>query len=92
MTWQVSEGSRLSWKLWDDEYVVFDHGSGNTHLLDLFSGQVLKALEEGPADAGLVAHRVAASVDEAAGPVLASRIEETLRRLEQAGLVEPVLA
>jgi len=90
--WQISEGSRLSWKLWDDEYVVFDHGSGNTHFLDLFSGEILRELEAGSADAEELARRLASDLDAAPEQDLAARIQDTLARLERAGLVEPRLA
>jgi len=31
---------------WDDDYVIYDHLSGDTHLLDAVSGELICALSE----------------------------------------------
>lgn len=33
MTWALNPASGLHWRSWDDEWVVFDQGSGQTHLM-----------------------------------------------------------
>lgn len=38
----------LHWAGWDDEYVVFDEASGQTHQLDAVRAFVLHTLSEGP--------------------------------------------
>lgn len=35
----------LHWRHWDDEYVVFDETSGQTHQMDALRGFVLNALD-----------------------------------------------
>ena len=45
----------LHWAHWDDEYVVFDQASGQTHHLDPLRAFVVNALTEAPQDlTGLV--------------------------------------
>ena len=92
VVWQVSEGSRLLWKSWDDEYVVFDDGSGYTHVLDLVAGEVLKVLEEAPADPSQLTRRVASRLDLTPDPKLVGRVQETIRKFQEVGLVEPTLS
>jgi PqqD family protein of HPr-rel-A system len=77
---------------WDNEYVVFNDGSGFTHLLDLVAGEVLKVLEEAPADPSQVTNRVASKLDVTADPELDRRILETIRKFHEVGLVEPMLS
>jgi PqqD family protein of HPr-rel-A system len=38
------------WACWDDEYVVFDEASGQTHLLDPIKAYILDVLSDGFAD------------------------------------------
>ena len=87
--WRLTEGSSLLWKLWDDEYVVFDRGSGDTHLLDLVAGEVLRLLERESHDAGGLVTRVAAALEIEADGALAGHVAQTLTKLHRAGLIEP---
>ena len=90
--WQVSEGSCLLWNSWDNEYVVFDDGSGDTHLLDLVAGEVLKVLQEAPADSSQVTARVALRLDATPVVELAGRVQETIRKFREVGLIEPTFS
>lgn len=42
--------SSLHWASWDDEYVVFDEASGQTHLLDPIKAYILDILSDGSAN------------------------------------------
>lgn len=44
--WRIPKGSRLIWRSWDSEAVVYHTGSGNTHLLDELSADVLRLIEK----------------------------------------------
>ncbi|HKZ08189.1 MAG TPA: HPr-rel-A system PqqD family peptide chaperone [Methylomirabilota bacterium] len=83
--WELSEGSRLHWKHWDDEYVVFDEGSGDTHLLDPLAAEVLKALEEQPADVPALLARLGFVDDRE----IEAHLRATLERFRDIGLAEP---
>lgn len=41
-------GTKLHWAGWNDEYVVFDEASGQTHQLDAVRAYVLHLLGDGP--------------------------------------------
>ena len=86
--WRLAEGSSLVWKLWDDEYVVFDQGSGDTHLLDLVAGEVLRVLERQPETAGDLVRRVASALEIEADDALRRHVDQTLGQLHRAGLIE----
>ena len=47
--WRLPAGVSLLWQSWDeDEVIVFNRGSGQTHLLDAFSAAVLRRIEASP--------------------------------------------
>ena len=89
--WQVSEGCQFVWQLWDDEYVVFDHGSGSTHFLDPVAAEALQKLVASPSDLPGLTRQIAARVGAEPDSSLEQRIRETLDRFREAGLVEPSL-
>jgi PqqD family protein of HPr-rel-A system len=92
LEWELAAGSRLHWVSWDDEYVVFDEGSGNTHLLDFLTAEVLKALEQARGAVPALVGRVATRLDLDADADLERRIREVVERFREAGLVEPTLS
>ncbi len=89
--WQVTEGSQLSWREWDGEYVVFDYASASTHLLDGVAVEILDALGAAPSDSSSLVQLIAAKLEIEADAGLRRRIQETLHDVHEAGLVEPTL-
>ena len=87
--WRLAEGCRLHWKVWDDEFVIFDEGSGDTHLLDPLAAEVLKVLEESPGEVSGLARRIVARLDLAPDSDLTERVRELVERFVALGLVEP---
>jgi PqqD family protein of HPr-rel-A system len=47
-TYHVRANARLHWAGWDDEFVVFNESSGQTHQLDALRAFVLNLLVESP--------------------------------------------
>lgn len=70
--------------------MVFDEGSGDTHLLDPLSAEVLKVLEESPGELSGLARRVVSRLEVAPDSDLTPRVRELVERFVAAGLVEPV--
>ena len=53
------------WRVWGDENVLFNPASGDTHLLDPLSGEVLRLLESRPmSEADCESHVVAQLTDD----------------------------
>ena len=88
--WRVSSRAPLKWREWDGEWVVFHPDSGDTHLLDPFAARVLKRLEDAPATADMLVQRLAESPAAAPANELPRMVEQLLRVLDDAGLIEPV--
>lgn len=72
--WQISPGQQLASWGWDDEFVLYNNLSGDTHLLDADSIELLALLQRGPASIdGLVDH-----LRESIGPDDAAALPDTL--------------
>lgn len=50
--WTLRRGQTLQYRHWDDEYVLYNDLSGDTHLLDDAAIVLLTALQRGPASRG----------------------------------------
>jgi PqqD family protein of HPr-rel-A system len=72
--------------------VVFDEGSGDTHLLDPLAAETLKALEEFPADVPALIARVTARLGLERDLQIERHVRATIERFREIGLVEPVPA
>ncbi len=86
--WRLPVGAELLWQTWDDEVIVFNMASGQTHLLDAFSAAVLKEIENRPGDIDQLALRLAErfALDTAD---LSQRLIGVCARFDELGLLEP---
>lgn len=80
--WRVTPGQCLRHAEWDDEAVVFNDLSGDTHLLDGAALHILRTLQGGAAGEAALA---AAFDDEAAA---AGALGAILGQLEALALIE----
>jgi PqqD family protein of HPr-rel-A system len=69
---------------------VFNTGSGDTHLLDSLSGEVLRILQQFPLSASELTVRVATTLGLEVEHVSLSRIDDLLAQFSALGLIESV--
>ena len=88
MVFTVRPGARLVWRSWDaDEFLVFDAVSGDTHLINRVTAEVLGALERSPLGQDEIGREVSRAIG--ADPAgLEPTLGELLRYLDRVGLVE----
>ncbi len=86
--WHLGRGVKLLWRSWDDEVVVYNVTSGQTHLLDAFSAAVLKTIEATPGTLEQLTGHFAKSL-ETDRDALAPRLVEISSRFSELGLAEP---
>ncbi|MFQ5774661.1 MAG: HPr-rel-A system PqqD family peptide chaperone [Kiloniellaceae bacterium] len=86
--WKARSDGGLSYRCWDGEYVVFNPASGNTHLLDIASGEVLMVLLSEPAGNDRIAERLADFLEVGNDESLKTAVREILDELEELGLIE----
>lgn len=89
--WQLALDD-LQWRGWDDQWIVYHAASGDTHLLDLLGGEVLRALQQAPLNVAALVEQVAIRLEVPASEKeeLREQVERLLQKLEELGLMEAV--
>lgn len=87
MPWQLTSTQPVTLRGWDDEYVLFDRISGDTHQLTWLAAELLLQLQLGAADTErLVQHFLLADPALPASAV-ALDVNAALTRFHELGLV-----
>jgi PqqD family protein of HPr-rel-A system len=84
--WQVIPGQSLQFRAWDDEFVLYNDLSGDTHLLGASAIQLLLTLQRTPSDDGALCASL--QLDQHEG--LAGQVAELLADLQALSLIEPI--
>lgn len=84
LKWKLIDGQTLGCRGWDDEFVVYNDVTGDTHLLGQDAMQLLLRLREAPADEETLAQALRVEPDEREGLAL------TLDELAGLALIERV--
>jgi PqqD family protein of HPr-rel-A system len=87
--WRIAPGQQLAARGWEDEFVLFNNLSGDTHLLDADSMALLEQLQQGPSSAAALARTVAGDVHPDDAAELPETISSLLSQLKALYLVEP---
>lgn len=87
--YQVRPVVQLHWASWDDDYVVFDETSGQTHQLDAVRAYVLDLLIEAPRLIPYLAGALSQSTSVPASEA-AELIEVVINDFQTIGLVEAI--
>lgn len=86
--WQVAAKNSLLFRSWNDEFVVYNGATGDTHLLGLAAAQVMLELQQTPADAVGLAESVAPLLQTEPDEELVSFIEQILTDFDSLGIIE----
>ena len=87
--WRSVDPLALHWRTWGEEHVVYDDGSGDTHLLDAEAAAVLLRLTRGPASTDELVTELARELEIEPNQALTSNITITLAMFKRLGLIEP---
>ena len=88
MAWQLGSLTCLHWRNWNDEWAVFDVGSGQTHQMDTLTAATLMMFESGPSDIPRLSSQLADELSIPNNPELLTALAAVLERLLAAGLIE----
>ena len=86
--WHLPPISELLFRDYDMEVLVFDAGSGNTHIVDPIAGCILRHLSKHPQNSQLLAQEVSTQFQLPADTSLASYIDSLLHSLAQQNLLQ----
>lgn len=88
--WRIAPGQTLRRRHWQDEYVLYNDLSGDTHLLPDSSVELLLALQQAPASADALAARLREVFEDDAADIDAAAIGALLAELARLALIEPL--
>lgn len=88
MKWRLHPAQRLRLRCWDDEAIVYNDCSGDTHLLSASAADVLTCLHAHPADEASLAAQCAAAWSVADDADLQAQLHDLLLTLQGLSLVE----
>jgi PqqD family protein of HPr-rel-A system len=74
---------------WGGECAVFNRLSGDTHLLDVVSSEVLRIVTAGTVETEQLCQKIAEFLDLPNSADLKENVSEILASLDELGLIEP---
>jgi PqqD family protein of HPr-rel-A system len=85
--WSADTGLRQHWRCWDDESIIFQPQSGETHCLNALAASVLQKLCEHP----MTASELTTLLQSESGDAPSAReIHTLLRQFDELGLISPL--
>ena len=87
--WRVPHASKLHWRQWDQEFVVYHEGSGDTHRLNELAARALQTLCADALSVEALANRLAQDVPVPPDGTPSTTLAELLGQLLELGLIEP---
>jgi PqqD family protein of HPr-rel-A system len=88
---RVRSGARLAWRTWDGcQSVLFDEGSGDTHMLDDVAREALLCLDERQKSSAELAVGLSDRLGVKNDASLQGYIDLLLEQLDDLGLIEAV--
>jgi PqqD family protein of HPr-rel-A system len=86
--WKVPASGMLLWEQWNDEYIVYNARSGETHFLNELAAKALKALEDFPCNAEQLAQKMTVQHELEMAFRIAD-MERLIQEFDSLGLIEP---
>ena len=88
--WTVPPSNGLEWREFDNEFLVFNPASGQTHHLNLLAGEALRSLEDKPARAHQLVRRLADQFEIAEDSPSLQTIDQLIHEFDELGLIAPL--
>ncbi|NIP86632.1 MAG: HPr-rel-A system PqqD family peptide chaperone [Planctomycetales bacterium] len=86
--WQVPAGVTLTWKQWNDDFLVFNPHTGDTHLLDFVAAAGVQCFEQEALDEEALRDRLASRLEVEPDPELSTYAAQLITHLDHLGLIE----
>jgi PqqD family protein of HPr-rel-A system len=88
MEWRVISSSALHFRSWDDDFIVYNGLSGDTHLLGSTAAQILLKLQQAPSTAIALSESIVPLMQAEMDNELVFHIENILADLDTLALIE----
>lgn len=89
LSWRMSTQAPVPLRCWEGEYAVFNPLSGDTHLLDIVAGEVLKTITAGAVSTSHLCRHIAEFLNLPDDANLQENVSAILASLDELGLIEP---
>ena len=89
--WRIPTDQEILWRCWEGDYVIFNSLSGETHILDITGGKVLRRIMNRPSTTEDIRSEIGDFLEVRNNAELACAVDKILHSLEDAGLVEAVI-
>ena len=89
VSWRLTVAGPLPLRCWDGDYVVYNPLSGDTHLLDIVTGEVLRMVMAACTRVSEVREGVAEFLEVPNDSNVAEQVDVILDALDRLGLIEP---
>ena len=89
LIWRVSPSTRLVWRRWGDEFVVFNVASGQTHYLNGLAARVLQYFQDQAATAEELIDDIRRSIPQGGDLSILDQVRDLLAKFDSLGLIAP---
>ena len=90
--WLPVNGFQLHWRFWEEQYVVYNGGSGHTHILDPVAALILQEVLEKAVGTDELIDRIVSMLGLVPTKEVRENLEQVLWNLDELGLLEAVPA
>lgn len=87
--WRVTGCRPELIRLWDDQCVLFNTSSGQTHQLNALAEAALRVMMARPMTASEVAEALAGELDAEGDPAWLQQFDQLIAEFDRLGLIEP---
>ena len=88
--WRAISGFTLYWYSWGHEHIVYNAGSGDTHLFNEFAALILSILQDKIATVDELSQLCATSFRQDEDEELRVQLNELLFELDRLGMIERI--
>ena len=92
MKWRLISDQALHFRSWEDEFVVYNSLSGDTHLLGSTAARILLKLQQAPSNSTTLAESLAPPLHAERDEEFAAQVEHILADLDTLALIERTLS
>jgi PqqD family protein of HPr-rel-A system len=78
--------------MWEEQYVVYNSGSGHTHVVDPIAALLVQQVTVGSGDDNKLVRDMAVLLNLEASEEFREKLERTLEKLAELGLIEAVVS
>lgn len=88
--WKIAAPDALCWEHWDEESVLFDRRSSQTHLLTAMATECLLLLQDADLDLDQLAEKLGERFESETEQAMLEQINQLLLTLSELGLITTV--